>query len=542
MARQFHFGGLLNARAFRNCCIILCVVLTGCGSQNAPENSELAEVTGTTVVTQPKKVLSAEKREQIIDFCSDCHALPDPGSFPKSSWHEEVERGFNFYFDAEEQILTPPVFNEVVEFFQSQAPEAIPVAKIELPLDRARTPFQVPEIERRPITPENRLPAIAGMSLEPIGPNGISIPVFCDMRHGTVHWLYPEDNGNCASESIGQFKYPSRAHACDLDGDGIQDLIVAEMGSEDPEDHERGGVYWMRGTGKRGQFEVRPILENIGRVADVRSGDMDGDGDLDLIVGEFGYIKTGGIWVLTNKGPADPVRSDSLEFTAEEIDSRHGTIHTPIVDFDGDGDLDFLALVSQAYEAVDLFINDGNGEFTSRNLYEAEDPAFGSSGIEVDDIDGDGDYDVLYVNGDTFDSYFVKPYHGICWLENRGEESFISHKLTGMPGAQYATLGDADGDGDLDVVGVSLMPEFLRTAHRELRFASVIYLENDGNQNFSGSALEFDHCDHASCVLFDADQDGDLDLVVSNFLAETNETTDPVTIWKNKASTKPISE
>ena len=111
-----------------------------------------------------------------------------------------------------------------------------------------------------------------------------------------------------------------------------------------------------------------------------------------------------------------------------------------------------------------------------------------------------------------------------------------------MPGAQYATLGDADGDGDLDVVGVSLMPEFLRTAHRELRFASVIYLEHDGNQNFSGSALEFDQCDHASCVLFDADQDGDLDLVVSNFLAETNETTDPVTIWKNKASTKPISE
>lgn len=509
----------------------LCVL--GCNSEAPSEVTNISTDGGNVTDETPKVVLTSAQKEQIVEFCSDCHAMPLATSFPKSSWHEEVERGFNFYFDSEDQRLAPPVFNDVVTFFRTEAPDSIPVTQSPHPLDRSETPFEVPIIERREITLENPLPAVAGMSLEPIGPDGARIPVFCDMRHGTVHWLYPRESGGCSLETIGQFKYPARAHACDLNQDGIQDLIVAEMGSEDPEDHARGVVYWMRGTGSPGQFETQVLQQDIGRVADVRSGDIDGDGDLDLIVGEFGYIKTGGIWVLKNEGPEDPDRPNSLSFSAEEIDSRHGTIHVPVLDFDGDGDLDFVALVSQAYEAVDLFENDGTGRFSIRRLYEAGDPAYGSSGIEVDDIDGDGDQDVLYVNGDTFDSYFVKPYHGIRWLENQGDGNFEPHILTDLPGAQYATLGDADGDGDIDVVGVSLMPEFLRTAHRDLQFASVIYLENDGQQNFRASALEYDDCNHASCVFFDVDQDGDLDLVVSNFLAETNETTDPITIWKN---------
>ncbi len=507
--------------------------VSGCYSNPSPEIAGPSENEGDATDETTTVVLTSAQKEQIVEFCSDCHAMPLASSFPKSSWHEEVERGFNFYFESEDQRLAPPVFNDVVTYFRAEAPESIPVTQSPHPLERSETPFQVPTIERREITQESPLPAVAGMSLEPIGPNGSRIPVLCDMRHGTVHWLYPQKTGGCSLETIGKFKYPARAHACDLDQDGIQDLIVAEMGSEDPEDHARGVVYWMRGTGERGEFETRVLQQDIGRVADVRSGDIDGDGDLDLIVGEFGYIKTGGIWVLKNEGPTDPNRPDSLSFSAEEIDSRHGTIHVPVLDFDGDGDLDFVALVSQEYEAVDLFENDGSGRFSIRRIYEAGDPAYGSSGIEVDDIDGDGDYDVLYVNGDTFDSYFVKPYHGIRWLENKGDGDFEPHILTDLPGAQYATLGDADGDGDIDVVGVSLMPEFLRTAHRDLQFASVVYLENDGNQNFRGSALEYDDCNHASCVFFDVDQDGDLDLVVSNFLAETNTTTDPVTIWNN---------
>ena len=55
--------------------------------------------------------------------------------------------------------------------------------------------------------------------------------------------------------------------------------------------------------------------------------------------------------------------------------------------------------------------------------------------------------DVLLAHGDTFDDSLLKPYHGIDWLENRGEYPFTSHTLARMPGAHRARAIDLDGDG-----------------------------------------------------------------------------------------------
>ena len=99
------------------------------------------------------------------------------------------------------------------------------------------------------------------------------------------------------------------------------------------------------------------------------------------------------------------------------------------------------------------FVNRGKGlEFTPKIIYEAPHPNWGSSGIDLVDLDKDGDMDVLLTHGDTFDDFVLKPYHGVIWLENTGTFPFVEHRLATLPGAQRAQAADLDGDGDLDVV------------------------------------------------------------------------------------------
>ena len=105
-----------------------------------------------------------------------------------------------------------------------------------------------------------------------------------------------------------------------------------------------------------------------GRVADVQPSDLDADGDIDLIVADFGHFRTGNIVILKNIATA----GERPRFEREVLDPRPGTIHVPPHDFNHDGLPDFVALVSQEYESVDAFINRGDGQFHLRTLWAAQ--------------------------------------------------------------------------------------------------------------------------------------------------------------------------
>ncbi len=126
------------------------------------------------------------------------------------------------------------------------------------------------------------------------------------------------------------------------------DLVVADIGEFNANDSDLGRVIWLRRDPEnRRNSKAITLMEGISRVADVQPGDFDGDGDTDLMVGIFGWRKTGRIVDADQQGPGD----DGMpRFEEREIDSRHGASNVLPCDFNGDGNLDFITLFSQEHE------------------------------------------------------------------------------------------------------------------------------------------------------------------------------------------------
>jgi hypothetical protein len=210
---------------------------------------------------------------------------------------------------------------------------------------------------------------------------------------------------------------------------------------------------------------------------------------------------------------------DHPSFTEHVVDPRPGSIHAIPTDLNGDGHLDMVVLIAQQFETVMAYLGTGAGfEFTPREIYTAPHPNWGSSGIELVDLDGDGDTDVLYTHGDTFDDQIIKPYHGIQWLENTGAFPFVEHRLADLPGVFRAQAGDLDGDGDLDVVACAFIAGGSNLD--ESSMPSLVWLEQVRAGVFERRTLERTAPRHATLDLADVDGDGDLDIVVGNFMTD----------------------
>lgn len=470
--------------------------------------------------------MSAAIGSQVATFCGDCHAVPPPDSFPRDAWFAEVQQGFNFYYESGRQDLHVPLMNDVVAYFREMAPE-----RLELSVPESSP--GVVSFDRYDLGASGVPPAVSFLHWSPRGTSRPAALLGCDMRSGAIHEVR-FDGKTPQVRELAQLAHPAHVTWTDLDRDNAGDLVAAELGSFKPGDHQDGEVIWLRPREDRAEWEPTVIADGLGRVADVQIADFDGDGDADLVVAEFGWRETGRILLLEN------TTGRGEQFEVHVLDDRHGAIHVPTADLNGDGHFDFVALISQEYEVIEAFINEGDGTFRKERMFDAGDPSFGSSGIQLIDLDGDGDLDVLYTNGDTLDSHHLKPSHAVHWLENRGIFPFAPHLLTTMPGVCRALAGDLDNDGDLDVVACAAILSELRTPVPEGVFDSLIWLEHSEPGQFDRHRINGADDGYVALELGDFNGDGTLDLATGRFQESSREW---MTIWWNRrAVADPVSE
>jgi hypothetical protein len=413
--------------------------------------------------------------------------------------------------------------DRVIHYYQSRAPRFLPSPEPwpdvgSSPVSFARRRFGPPAGTTVP-------PAVANVRFQALVKGGPVEVVAADMGAGLVMSVDPRGPGT-ALRLLGKVPNPCHTESVDLDGDGRLDLVVANLGGVPPEDHTKGSVVWMQAQAD-GSYRLVPLARGLPRVADVQAADFDGDGDLDLVVAAFGWRTSGGVFLLENR----TVDYRTPVFVKREIDGRSGAIHVPVADLNRDGRPDFVALFAQHHETGVAFLNDGTGGFRAETIDQAPHPAWGSSGIELVDFDGDADKDVLVTNGDMLDDFQVKPYHGLRWLENRGSYPFVPHDLANLPGVHRARAVDLDGDGDLDVVA-SAFVEFKAEGTPVsvvARYPSLVWLEQTKPGTFVRHTLERGGR-HVTLDVGDFDGDGDADVVVGNFRSGAGTY---VELWEN---------
>jgi large repetitive protein len=325
----------------------------------------------------------------------------------------------------------------------------------------------------------------------------------------------------------------------DVDRDGDLDLILANAGS-------RNRLYLNDGKGKFVDATAARLPAAKEPAAAVALGDVDGDGDLDLLFGNSGQSR---LYLNDGKGKFTDVTSTHMPSV------RMPTSDVAFVDVNGDGRPDIVT--ANDYRASNtLFLNDGKGRFKVAAVGAFPADKDYTNSVSTGDVDGDGDQDVvfgrpanskpqarllrLYLNdgsgrfSEATTSHLPPTPRGATMVllvdvdGDRDPDLFTGDKLflnsrrghfedvrpsATTPGLQYgplqnAAVGDLDGDGHLDFVGVFSV--FL---------SSLVLVEfGDGKGGFErGRFLQAGYSGRATSVaLGDVDGDGDLDLAVGS--------------------------
>jgi hypothetical protein len=195
-----------------------------------------------------------------------------------------------------------------------------------------------------------------------------------------VLYLYENDgSGNFTyitdsfeSIDVGSFSSPT---FWDEDDDGDEDLFIGES----------GGAMWQYENDGSGNFSyITDSFESIdvGSYADPNFIDLDGDGDEDLLIAEL----NGEVWQYENDG------SGNFTLITDSFGSfdLHYQPNSTLLDYDGDGDLDFFS--GEYFGGLLLYLNEGYGV--------PENPSLDVTSNGTNDWSYSGDFSSSEVTGD----------------------------------------------------------------------------------------------------------------------------------------------
>ena len=285
-----------------------------------------------------------------------------------------------------------------------------------------------------------------------------------------------------ASDRLPRSRHDSEDVAfADFDADGDLDLVLVS------EDDRKDELYLNDGAGRFADASDRLVPDDVSNALAVL--DLNGDGAPDVLTGNIGTDRA-----LINDGRGR-FRDETAERWPQSGESR--TQDLEVADVDGDGDLDVLV----GNEGQDeLFLNEGGRlvDATARSLPVRADE---TREIRAADVDGDDDLDLVVANVRFITDEPAQDY----LLLNDGRGVFTTADLARLPGAgrSHFTIQvlDLDRDGDQDVLAPSTV---FPSGETEVL---VVFTTAAGNVAVA-RAPEFD--------VLDADGDGDLDAIVED--------------------------
>ena len=400
-----------------------------------------------------------------------------------------------------------------------------PVRRVDLPSKIPAYPVSTSiKFEPKAVGSDTSDPRITNVQIVDFNRDGLNDLLVCDAARNSVIVYLQTKSGGWQEQILAEgLAVPAHATVVDLDGDGDLDVVVAVLGSIFPSDELVGKVIWLENIG--GKFTPHILLDDVRRVADVQAADFNGDGRIDLAVAVFGYARGEVLW-LENMGKS----GGKLRFRDHQLLSRPGTIHVPVGDFDGDGKPDIAAVVTQDEEEVWIFQNLGKGEFKPHRIYHANNFDVGGAGLIAADLDQDGRLDLLVPQGDNLEDRYSwpQPYHGCLWLRNEGNWNFKPKQIANFGGTYAAAVADFNGDKKLDVVLVSYLGGRLQP--------SIVWLENDGHENFKVVKIADGPLGLVTVAAGDLNGDGRPDIVAGGLHIPpfNRQGYERVTIWQNR--------
>ena len=434
--------------------------------------------------------------------CAVCHAFPEPQLLDKKTWEAGVlpqmgkRLGVGMTSLAAEMSRSPYMavlpkrvseqdWQKIVGYYREHAPDSLPYQS--LPAEPVLDPAF---FKTGPLVP--RLMSRAIITL--LKTDSIHSRIFVGEAGSNTLRIFDWNRRLLSSLKLG-----SPPTDLIVDGDSV---LVLESGILNPNDEPKGTLVKFEFAGADSLRSPRAVIDSLLRPVFVRQFDFDQDGVNEFLICEFG----------DNHGELALYKFDGSKYRRRVIDASPGPIRFEIRDMTGDGTPDIVALFAQGDERIVLFENDGKGNFSGRQRILARfPPVYGSMYFSMHDFNGDGNQDILYVNGDNFDySRVLKPYHGIRILENDGKNNFHERFFFPMYGAARAEVADFDKDGDLDILATSNFPDSERHPER-----GIMFLENTGEYRFRPYAFNVASSNQWNLMATaDLNKDGWLDVIV----------------------------
>lgn len=299
----------------------------------------------------------------------------------------------------------------------------------------------------------------------------------------------------------------------DFDEDGFIDIAVTNQGTP--------SVAVYRSTGKSGGVNASSFATKVDLTADsavdqLATGDVDGDGHLDLVAANSSS-NTVSVFLNTFGG--------GISF-ASKVDFATGSsaFDVALADIDGDGKLDII-VPNRTDNTVSVLRNtsiDGTASFAAKVDYAAD---ANTRHIAVSDFDGDGKIDIASINEINAS---VSVFRNTATAGTIDASSLAAHvKFTVAGGPLGLAVGDFDGDGkpDLASTGTSAMLSILRNTGSSgtLSFATKVDFSNPSSPSQVAAG--------------DIDGDGKIEIVTSHQTGAN----DTLSVFKNNSTSGSIS-